>query len=266
MDLSRIRIVLVQTSHPGNIGATARAMKNMGLQSLTLVSPKDFPSGVALGRAANALDVLDGAVVVDSLEAAIADCGLVIGTSARSRGIPWPMVDPGQCAEKLVAASTQNDVALVFGREDAGLSNEELRRCHFHVQIPANEAYSSLNLAAAVMVLCYEIRKAALAVTDAAEKGATAGAQDGEAGEDFWDQPLVTVADMEGFFRHLETVLQRIEVLDPKAPRQLMTRLRRLYTRIRPDRMEINILRGILTATESQLDKAGDRDDGQVPD
>lgn len=259
MDLSNIRIVLVQTSHPGNIGATARAMKNMGLSSLYLVSPKDYPSGVALGRAANALDVLDGAVVVDSLDKAIAECGLVIGTSARSRGIPWPMVSPDGCAERLVAASGRNAVALVFGREDSGLSNEELRRCHFHVQIPANEAYSSLNLAAAVMVLCYEIRKAALRAAGPEGAGNPTGAgangENGDIFEDTWDQPLATSADMEGLLAHMERVLTRLEVLDPKAPRQLMTRLRRLYTRIRPDRMEINILRGILTATETQLDK-----------
>jgi tRNA (cytidine32/uridine32-2'-O)-methyltransferase len=256
--LTRIRIVLVQTSHPGNIGAAARAMKNMGLASLYLVEPKDFPSGVALGRAASALDILDNAVVVDSLDAAIADCGLVIGTSARSRGIPWPMVDPQECAEKLVLAGRQNDVALVFGREDNGLSNEELRRCHFHVQIPANEEYSSLNVAAAVMVLCYEIRKAALQ-----EQGEGAGEGTGVAGspdteQAFWDQPLATVAETEGFLAHLEEVLTQIEVLDPKAPRQLMTRLRRLYTRIRPDRMEINLLRGTLTATQAKLGKKGE--------
>jgi len=250
-DLSAIRIVLVQTSHPGNIGATARAMKNMGLSNLYLVSPKDFPSGVALGRAASALDVLDNAVVVDTLEAAIADCGLVIGTSARSRGIPWPMVTPEECGEKLVAACRQNSVALVFGREDSGLSNEELRQCHFHVQIPTNPAYSSLNVAAAVMVLCYEIHRAALKAEDARDA----------ATEDDWDQPLSTVADMNGYMAHLEEVLTRIDFLDPKAPRQLMTRLRRLYTRIRPDRMEINILRGMLTAIQTHLDKAGNRAD-----
>jgi tRNA (cytidine32/uridine32-2'-O)-methyltransferase len=253
-DLKRIRIVLVQTSHPGNIGATARAMKNMGLTSLYLVDPKDYPSGVARGRAASALDILDNAVVVDSLDAAIADCGLVIGTSARSRGIPWPMVNPQECAEKLVQAGRQNDVALVFGREDNGLSNEELRRCHFHVQIPTNDEYTSLNVAAAVMVLCYEIRKVALH-----EPGSRGKDQADVSGseEEFWDQPLATTAEMEGFLTHLEEVLTQIEVLDPKAPRQLMTRLRRLYTRIRPDRMEINLLRGTLTATQTKLAKKG---------
>ncbi len=252
MNTANIRIVLIETSHPGNIGAAARAIKNMGLESLYLVKPRDFPSGVALGRAANALDILDRATVVDSLQEAIADCGLVIGTSARSRGIPWPMVDPAECAEKLVTASGQNKVALVFGREDNGLSNEELRQCHFHVQIPANEDYSSLNLAAAVMVLSYEIRKVVL---NAARPSDSAEDVDTDSVADNWDQPLVTMEEMEGFLGHLEKVLVRLEVLDPKAPRQLMTRMRRLYTRIRPDRMEINLLRGVLSATETQLDK-----------
>jgi tRNA (cytidine32/uridine32-2'-O)-methyltransferase len=265
--LNRIRIVLVDTSHPGNIGATARAMKNMGLDNLYLVNPKDYPSGVALGRAASALDVLDAATVVDNLDAAIADCGLVIGTSARSRGIPWPMLEPDTCAETLVTAARQNHVALVFGREDSGLSNEELRRCHFHVQIPASEAYSSLNVAAAVMVLCYEIRKAWLRLAPEEGPGTQPAAGKDEKGTEaldaIWDQPLATVAEMEGFLAHLEDVLGRLEFLDPKAPRQLMTRLRRLYTRIRPDKMEINILRGMLTATQEQLDGKKGKDTKQ---
>ncbi len=260
MDLSRIRIALVATSHPGNIGATARAMKNMGLKSLYLVRPKDYPSGVALGRAASALDILDNAKVVDSLDEAIADCGLVIGTSARSRSIPWPMVDPEECGEKLVAASSNNEVALVFGREDRGLSNEELQLCHHHVQIPANEEYPSLNVAAAVMVLCYEIRKAvlkanALEKTQSSEREPTISEIIGNSMDEIWDQPMATVKDMEGYLEHLEKVLVRLDFHDPDNPRQLMPRLRRLFTRIRPDTMEINILRGILTSTEYQLDK-----------
>jgi len=254
VDLTRIRIVLVQTSHPGNIGAAARAMKNMGLKKLILVNPKDYPSGVALGRAASALDILDNAEVVDSLDAAIANCGLVIGTSARSRSIPWPMVDPEECAQKLVTASGQNDVALVFGREDRGLSNDELQLCHFHVQIPANEGYSSLNVAAAVMVLSYEIRKAFLRAVDS-QTTVSDSIVSSESLEVNWDQPLATVADIESFLAHLEKVLIRLDFHDPENPRQLMSRLRRLCTRIRPDTMEINILRGILTSTEQQLDK-----------
>ena len=270
VDLSRIRIVLVATSHPGNIGAAARAMKNMGLKSLYLINPRDFPSGVALGRAASALDILDDAKVVENLEEAVADCGLVIGTSARSRSIPWPMVDPEECGEKLVAGCDKNDVALVFGREDRGLSNEELQLCHYHVQIPANEEYSSLNVAAAVMVLCYEIRRTVLKKSNRGDESGSL--KEGAIGssklndspeydklnnsmEDMWDQPFASVKDMEGYLEHLEKVLIRLEFHDPDNPRQLMPRLRRLFTRIRPDSMEINILRGILTSTEYQLDK-----------
>ena len=245
-DLSRIRIILVNTSHPGNIGATARAMKNMGLSRLYLVAPADYPSGVALGRAASALDVLDGAVVVESLQAAVADCGLVIGTSARSRHIPWPVLEPDDCAARAVAASAANEVALVFGREDRGLSNEELQLCHFHVQIPANEEYSSLNLAAAAMVLCYEVRKAALAQSAGHPPSPRIL-------EENWDRELATVEELELFMEHLERVMIRVDFHDPKNPRRLMARVRRLFGRISLDKMEINILRGILTHVEHHL-------------
>ena len=162
LNFDQVTVVLVNTSHPGNIGACARAMKNMGVSRLTLVQPADFPSGVAVGRAVSALDILENATVVESLEAAITDCGLVIGASARSRKIPWPMLSPAQRGVKVVRESEINKVALVFGREDSGLNNDELQLCHFHVQIPTDENYSSLNLAAAVMVICYELRKAGL--------------------------------------------------------------------------------------------------------
>ncbi|MDC0598401.1 tRNA (cytosine(32)/uridine(32)-2'-O)-methyltransferase TrmJ [Gammaproteobacteria bacterium] len=247
MDLSNIRIVLVNTSHPGNIGAAARAMKNMGLSKLFLVAPRDFPSGVAIGRAASALDILDNAVVSETLEQAIADCSLVIGTSARSRRIPWPMVNPDECGQKLTREAQHSQVALVFGREDRGLSNEELQLCHYHVQIPANDDYSSLNLAAAVMVLCYEIRKAFLADN--------AGSLVEKSEEEDWDREFATVEELESFLKHLETLMIRLDFHDPDNPRHLMPRLRRLYSRIRPDKMEINILHGILTATEEGLDK-----------
>lgn len=247
-DLGRIRIVLVNTSHPGNIGATARAMKNMGLQHLVLVAPQQFPSGVAVGRAAGATDILEHARVVSTLHEAIADCGLVVGTSARSRHIPWPVFDPWECGPRLVAATANNDVALVFGREDCGLTNEELQLCHFHVQIPADEDYASLNLAAAAMVLCYEIRKAWL---DAEGRGPATE----RVLEEKWDRELSTHDDLERYMEHLERVMVRIDFHDPKNPRRLLARLRRLYGRIRLDKMEVNILRGILTAVEETLDK-----------
>ena len=241
--LSDIKIVLVNTSHPGNIGATARAMKNMGLSRLALVNPVEFPSGVAVGRAASALDVLEQAEVVNTLGEAIADCALVIGSSARSRSLPWPMLTPEQSAAKLVKESQSAQVALVFGREDSGLNNEELQLCHFHVQIPASPEYSSLNLAAAVMVLCYEIRRAVLRDEEADDK----------AEDEYWDQERATVEQVEYFYEHLERVLVEIDFHDPENQRQLMQRMRRLFGRVRIDAMEMNILRGILTNIEHKI-------------
>jgi len=244
LHLNNIRIVLVNTSHPGNIGASARAMKNMGLSNLYLVAPKDFPSGVAIGRASSALDILDNAVVCEDIKEAIADCSLVIGTSARSRRIPWPVVEPSICAQKLVEEGQQQNVALVFGREDRGLSNEELQFCHFHVQIAANPEYSSLNLAAAVMVLSHEIYQF--------QQKMEPGKQESE---ENWDNELATVADLETYLEHLEELLIKIDFLDPDNPRHLMPRLRRLYSRIRPDKMEISILHGIVSETRKMLTK-----------
>lgn len=240
---SNISVVLVNTSHPGNIGASARAMRNMGLTRLVLVQPKEFPSGVAVGRAAAAVELLDRALVVDSLSEAIADCGLVIGASARSRSIPWPLLTPEQCARKALAEAGGNRVALVFGREDTGLSNEELQLCHYHVRIPSDPDYSSLNLAAAVMVICYELHKAAL----------PGEIDDSGIIEREWDQEMATGEAVEHFYQHLERVLVTIDFHDPENPRQLMQRLRRLFGRIRIDVMEMNILRGMLTHIEKNL-------------
>ena len=244
-NLKNIRVVLINTAHPGNIGASARAMKNMGLNQLILVQPKDFPSGVAVGRAASATDILESAVVVDSLQAAVADCGLVICASARSRKIPWPMLSPEQTGQKVIKEIGLTNIALVFGREDSGLSNEELQLGHFHVQIPSNEKYSSLNLAAAVLVICYEIRKAA------SKENTDAKSQDAE----IWDQEFATGDQVEHFYQHLEQVMIDINFHDPKNPRQLMQRMRRLFGRVRLDVMELNILRGILTNIEHSMER-----------
>ena len=243
MSFDKVRIVLVETSHPGNIGAAARAMKNMGLSRLVLVKPKVWPAREALSMAASALDVLDGVMVVQTMEEAIADCHLVIGTSARLRQMPVQLLDPQSCGEKIVASMPVQEVALVFGREISGLSNRELHLCHYHVHIPINPEYPSLNLAAAVMVLSYELRKAWLA---AAGKGLSIEGVD-------WDQEAATAQELELFLAHMEEVLIEIEFLDPENPRQLMRRLRRLYQRIQPDKMELNILRGILSAVTQKI-------------
>ncbi len=241
--LDKIRIVLINTSHPGNIGATARALKNMGLFKLYLVAPKTFPHDEAVWRASHAVDILEHATVTETLDQAIDDCGLVVGTSARDRRIPWPTVNPRQFADIAYKEKTaEKDIALLFGREDRGLTNNELQLCHYHVHIPANPDYPSLNLATAVQVLCYELRMRVVeqqGVDGAAVSGDDAG----------WDIERASVADVERFYTHLEQTLIDLEFLDPNNPKQLMSRLRRLYNRVHFDQMELNILRGILTAT-----------------
>ena len=281
--LERIRIVLIGTSHPGNIGATARAMHNMGLADLALVAPRsESRSAEAISRASGADKILHHAPVYDDLESAVADCRLVVGASARSRTLPWPMITPRALGERLPAelADAEARVALVFGREDTGLTNAELQRCHAHVHIPTNPDYSSLNLAAAVQVLTYECRlawldhQAADSALPADSAPATQG--DAESAEEAsdqsakepgqaasaeheavfgiaWDHPPASHADLERYFEHLERTLIALKFHDPDKPRQLMARLRRLYLRARPDQMEINILRGILSATEKQV-------------
>ena len=243
MNLDNIRIVLVNTSHPGNIGGVARAMKNMGLSRLYLVDPKQYPDEQADWRAASAIDILHSAVVVPTLEDAIGDCQFVVGTSARERRIPWPLLDPRQCAQRMASASVGEQVAVLFGREDRGLTNEELKVCNLHLNVPTAEAYSSLNRAMAVQIVCYEVRM----LQAQPQLPATEDAQ--------WDTPFATSDNMERFYTHLEQTLIDVEFLDPAAPRQLMSRLRRLYSRVRLDEMELNILRGILTETQKWVQR-----------
>jgi tRNA (cytidine32/uridine32-2'-O)-methyltransferase len=245
MNLENIRIVLVNTSHPGNIGGVARAMKNMGLGRLYLVAPRQFPDEQANWRAVSADDVLESAVVTETLEQAVGDCHYVVGTSARGRRIPWPLLDPRGCAEKMGLASDNGEIAVIFGREDRGLTNDELKVCNLHLNIPTSDDYSSLNLAMAVQIVCYELRM----LMDAPRLPTDQDAQ--------WDTPFASGENMERYYRHLEDTLVDIEFLDPAAPRQLMVRLRRLYSRVRLDDMELSILRGILTRTQKQVKKSG---------
>ena len=236
---SNIKIVLVNTAHPGNIGGAARDMKNMGLSELCLVEPREYPAPRAVWRAAGAREVLTHATVVDSVDEAIADCSLVIGTSARERRIPWPLINPRECGVRVWAEAQKHKVALLFGREDRGLTNDELQKCHYHVHIPSNPEYSSLNLATAVQVLAYEIRMASLAnengdLPDLAE----------------WDQPLVNAEDLENFHNHLAETMAELDFYDPENPKQLLTRMRRLFNRLRMDQMEVSILRGLLSAVQ----------------
>lgn len=231
---SNIRIVMVNTSHPGNIGAAARAMKTMCLERLYLVQPVNFPCAEATARASGADDVLARAVVCDDLDTALAGCRWTVGTSARSRRLEWPLMTPRECAEGLVKESGEGETALVFGREDSGLTNEELQRCHHLVHIPTNPGFSSLNLAAAVQVLSYEIMLAGEAAPEAAET----------------QHQVATADEMASFYDHLEQTLVALQFLDPNHPRKLMGRLRRLFNRARPDRTEVNILRGMLSAAQ----------------
>lgn len=242
--LQNIRVVLVNTSHPGNIGGAARAMKNMGLSRLVLVQPEDFPSREAYSRASGADDILEQAQVVETLDEALAGCSLVMGTSARERHIPWPLLDPRESAQQALHTLDEGgEVALMFGREYAGLTNEELQRCHYHVHIPADPAFSSLNLAAAVQVLSYEMRMSWLG-----RQGQPTKMDKREAHQEVNSVP-VTAEELESFYQHLEQTLTEVGFLNPERPRHLMARLRRLYGRSQVTKLEMNILRGILTET-----------------
>ena len=229
-----IRIVLVGTTHPGNSGAVARAVKNMGLADLALVRPRYFPHDEATARASGADDVLQSAAVHDSLADAIADCVYTIGASARPRTINWPTLDVRDAAARIVAESGQGNVAVVFGPEKTGLENADLDLCDALLSIPANPDFSSLNLAMAVQVVTYEIRAAGTLKQP----------------QYVADAPLATSDELEHFYAHLERVLTDVGFLDPDNPRHLMRRLRRLYIRARPDQNEVNILRGFLSAIE----------------
>lgn len=234
--IPNIRIVLVGTSHPGNIGSTARAMKVMGLDRLVLVAPEaPFPSSRATALATSADDILQRATVVDHLIEGIQGCGLVLGTTARPRTLALPVLDPRTAAGQAWVESQQHEVAIVFGRESSGLTNDETRLCHQIINIPTSKDYHSLNLAQAVQVVCYEVHMAML--------GHLPGQVDPP---DWHPEPPERV---EFYYQRLEHVLKTIRFLNPEQPKRLMQRLRRLYQRARPDENELNILNGILSAT-----------------
>lgn len=244
--LQKIKIVLCQTSHPGNIGAAARAMKTMGLEHLVLVDPKEFPSQEATARSSGATDVLNKAQVVTTLQEAIEDCRLVIGTSSRNRSLPWPMVEPRDIQTILAKEPTALPMAIVFGRESSGLLNEELQLCHYHVNIPANPQYMSLNLAAAVQVISYECRLLALDQEHSLHSAPvkeTLGDSDVKA----------TVAQTEGLYQHFENVMIETGFFDPNEPKLLPTRLHRLFAKSQLSEAEVNILRGFLASMTKHI-------------
>ena len=243
--LGRVRIVLSHTSHPGNIGAAARAMKTMGLSRLVLVNPKRFPDPEAVSRAVGADDVLDRAVVCSSLDEALSGCVFALAASARHRSLgPEPM-QAREAAPVVLSRAAEGDVALVFGNETAGLSNAEVQRCQATAFIPANPEYTSLNLGAAVQLLCYELRLAAFGGRPPVITKTIPFAS-----------PLATNDDVERFYAHLERVMIATEFLDPTQPKRLMPKLRRLFGRSELERDEINILRGVLDAVEKRIGKA----------
>ncbi len=235
-----IRIVLVQTQHPGNIGSTARAMRTMGFEELVLVSPERFPHPQARALASNAVAVVENAQVVGSLQEAIADCSWVVATSARPRHLGDEPLTPWDFANTAQARASHTKVALVFGPERTGLSNEDLERCNAVIMVPTDPTYASLNLAQAVQLMTWELRKAGLAeVPKVSPK------------HDHPSYAPPTADEMAHFYEHLERVLLKTGFLDPRNPRLLMRRLRQFYHRAQPDRNELNILRGILTTVET---------------
>jgi len=243
MMLPELRFVLINTSHPGNIGAAARAMKNMGLDKLVLVDPLEYPSAQATARASGADDVLNSAAVYPSLSQALADCDLIFGTSARLRRLSWPCVTPHEFVELVSGQAKTSKIAVVFGREHSGLTNEELDHCHYLLTIPSNPHYSSLNIAAAVQIIAYEIYSYVHTVQDA-----NLNVTQQQVSED--NEPFASAQDMERFYEHLHQTLFDIGFLQTEHPRKMMRRLRRLFNRVRPDRVELNILRGILTTIQ----------------
>ena len=236
--LNSVKIVLVGTTHPGNIGAAARAMKNMGFRHLSLVKPKEFPSDVATYRSKAAKDILENALIFNNLQEAVVDCELVIGTSARDRKVPWPILSPKESAEEVSKSLKIHKIAIVFGREDRGLTNEELGLCNYHVHIPTDPEYSSLNLSQAVQILVYEIRMAVLS---------------GDENQDYWDIELANNNQTELLIQHMDELMQEVDFYDVDNPRKLLLRVRRFFKRSRIDVMETNIFRGLFATIQKKL-------------
>ncbi len=238
-----ISIVLVGVSHPGNIGSAARAMKTMGFTSLRLVAPARFPATEATVMAAGADDVLAAARVYPDVASAVADCGLIVGSTSRARHLPWRIVEPREAAREVATASRDGEVAILFGAERTGLLNEDIERCQLLLSIPTGPSYASLNVAMAVQVVAYEVL---LALRD---EGAAAGAR---------GIPLASATEMEKFYGHLEQVMEEVDFRDRTGEGHLMARIRRLFNRAVPDQNEVNILRGILTSVQGRRRRAGD--------
>lgn len=236
--LDNVRVVLSHTTHPGNIGSSARAMKTMGLSSLYLVNPKSFPDSEANALATNAQDILDKAVVCSELDLALQDCVLAVAMTARTRELTNPILDARQVTKKLIEVATQSPVALVFGTESSGLTTSEVNKCQLTVYIPANPIYASLNLAAAVQIMCYELYMATITTGNQSLRSQP--------------QQLASLKEIELFFQYLEQILISSKFLDPKQPKRLMPRIRRLFSRTTLEKEEINLLRGMIRALKKE--------------
>ena len=233
-----INIVLVETSHPGNIGSVARAMKTMGLSKLSLVNPKVFPSDDANALSGNARDVLDNATIYPSLQEAIKKSTFVYATSARNRSINWPTVNPEKAAEQIIDQTTgDKEISIVFGREDRGLTNEELQLANFHLEIPANPEYPVLNIAMSVQIVTYELFKNINNTED----------------REWRDYPEINSEDLQRLIEHFVETSIELDMIDPKNPSQIIARIKRMFSRLQPDSMEANYLRGFLTAVNKRL-------------
>ena len=236
-----ISVVLVETSHPGNIGSTARAMKNMGLSKLVLVNPKKFPHGDARALAGNALDVLDNAIVTSSLAEAIGEAKLVFATSARERSIGWPSTHAEDAAKEIIELTNADQkVAIVFGREDRGLTNEELQLANQHLIIPADEEYPVLNIGQSVQIICYEIFKNSSA----------------KILKSWQDYPSYNQEQLQRLIKHFHNTAIDLGVVDPDNPKQILTRMERMFRRLYPDQMEGNFLRGFLDKVDKLIKKS----------
>ncbi len=281
--LDNIKVVLIETSHPGNIGSTARAMKTMGLTKLTLVNPNIFPSDKADAMSAGAQDILENAVITKELDEAIQDCTLIIGASARDRSLVWPRLEVYNFAEYLIQhLSWQNDiskpgdttkinkeltpnkVALLFGREKSGLSNAELHKCHYHLTIPANPIYPSLNLASAVQVLSYEIYKTLVYKTLNKDNDPSNLVELENQIEDIktthankviisLDDELASMRETEGLIKVFSNLINALDIFQRPNSDGVLGRLRRLFMRSHLEKREVNILRGILTSSVKKL-------------
>ena len=237
----QVKIILIETSNSGNIGSVLRAMKTMGFKNLCLVNPKKFPSDEVKALAANAKDMIDDVVVVDTLDKALSDIDFVVGTSSRIRKVPWPNEPLNTVApqiNKIIEGTT--NVGILFGREDRGLTNDELQRCNLHMHIPANEEYPVLNLAMAVQVVCYQIYIDSLSKKSLVKN-------------DNWDVPKAKSNHVKRLIEHFISVAEELEVFNKGNPRQIGARIKRMFTRIGLDEMEVNFLRGFLAASEEKI-------------